>query len=324
VTRSSVFDGSLEQAFQIGLEVAPFITSYSRSDAQAIASEISEGSALDTDVARLVSVRENIGMVLAGTILPDGDGYELSVVAIEPQAGEILGEADVDADDKNEVLAAVGQLASELTEEFGADVLDEDIAFANDSFTAASLEAVKSYTTAQDLQHQRRDDEATEYYAEAVELDPNFTRAYSGWALSAFVLGQTQRSDELWSQALANLDRVTERERLRTLGLYYSVVTRNYPKALESYQALVEKYPADEVGLSNLAVHLFYSLNFEEALVAGKNVMDIYPGRAMYQTNYALFAMYASDFETGLLQRLAAHCDQGYRRRRFRSSEKCL
>ena len=76
-------------------------------------------------------------------------------------------------------------------------------------------------------------------------------------------------------------------------------MTRNYPKALESYQALVEKYPADEVGLSNLAVHLFYSLNFEEALVAGKNVMDIYPGRAMYQTNYALFAMYASDFETG-------------------------
>ena len=231
-TGDPVFDGSLEQAFQIGLEVAPFITSYSRSDAQAIAAEISQDGALDTDVARLVSVRENIGMVLAGTILPDGDGYELSVVAIEPQAGEILGEADVDADDKNEVLAAVGQLASELTEEFGADVLDEDIAFANDSFTAASLEAVKSYTTAQDLQHKRRDDEATEYYAEAVELDPNFTRAYSGWALSAFVLGQTQRSDELWSQALANLDRVTERERLRTLGLYYSVVTRNYPKAL--------------------------------------------------------------------------------------------
>jgi len=223
-TGDPAFDGSLEKAFQIGLEVAPFITSYSRLDAQGIAGElgqeIGEERGLDTDVARLVSVRENIGLVLSGSILPDGKGYELTVVAIEPQAGEIIAEADADAADKNDVLAAVGQLAGELTEELGGDVLEEDIAFAADSFTAASLDAVKSYTLAQDLQHQRRDEEAAEYYAEAVELDPNFTRAYSGWALSAFTLGQTQRSEELWALALANLDRVTERERLRTLGLY--------------------------------------------------------------------------------------------------------
>jgi len=305
-TGDPLFDGSLEQAFQIGLEIAPFITTYSRTDAQAIASEISQESGLDADVARLVSVRENIGMVLSGSIVPDGNGYELTVVAIEPQAGEVIADADVDASSKSEVLAAVGQLAGELTEELGGDVLEEDIAFASDSFTAASLEAVKSYTTAQDLQHQRRDEEATEHYAKAVELDPNFTRAYSGWALSAFTLGRIEKSDELWNQALANLDRVTERERLRTLGLYYSVVSRNYPKALESYQALVEKYPADEIGQSNLAVLLFYSLNFDEALVAGKKVLDIYSGSAMYRTNYALFAMYASDFATGDAEARAA------------------
>jgi tetratricopeptide (TPR) repeat protein len=302
-TGDPAFDGSLEQAFQIGLEIAPFITSYSRSDAQAIASEIGpqggQENHLEADVARLVSVRENIGLVMSGTILPDGKGYELTVVAIEPQGGEIIAEADVDATDKSGVLAAVGRLAGELTEELGGDVLDEDIAFAADSFTAASLEAVKNYTIAQDLQAQRLDEEAAGYYAQAVELDPNFTRAYSGWALSAFTLGQSEKSEELWSEALANLDRVTERERLRTLGLYYSLVTRNFSKALESYKALVEKYPADEIGQNNLAVQQFYALNFDEALAAGKRVKDLYPGSAMYQANYSLFAMYAGDFETG-------------------------
>lgn len=298
-TGDPVFDGSLEEAFHIGLEIAPFITSYSRSDAQGIADGLGQKNGLDPETARLVSVREDIGMVLAGTILPDGTGYDLTVVALEPQGGEIIAEADVDAANKDEVLAAVGQLAGELTEELGGDVLEEDIAFSSDSFTAASLEAVKNYTIAQDLQHQRRDDEATEFYAQAVELDPDFTRAYSGWALSEFTLGQSQKSEELWSQALANLDRVTERERLRTLGLYYSVVTRNYPKAIESYEALVEKYPADEIGQNNLAVQHFYALNFDEALAAGKRVKDLYSGSAMYQSNYALFAMYASDFETG-------------------------
>jgi len=305
-TGDPLFDGSLEQAFQIGLEIAPFITTYSRADAQRIATEIRQENRLDTEVARLVSVRESIGMVLSGSIVPDGSGYELTVMALEPQGGEVIAEADAEASDKSEVLGAVGQLASELTKELGGDVLEEDIVFASDSFTAASLEAVKSYTTAQDFQHQRRDEEAIEFYSQAVEQDPNFTRAYSGWALSAFNLGRIEKSDELWNQALANLDRVTERERLRTLGLYYSVVSMNYPKAFESYQALVEKYPADEVGQSNLAVNLFYSLKFDEALVAGKKVLDLYPGSAMYQTNYALFAMYASDFPTGDAEARAA------------------
>ncbi|RLA34118.1 MAG: hypothetical protein DRR15_09465 [Gammaproteobacteria bacterium] len=297
-TGDPLFDGSLEQAFQIGLEIAPFITTYSRADAQGIATEIHQDYRLNTDVARLVSVRENIGMVLSGSIVPDGSGYELTVTALEPQAGEVIAEADADASDKSEVLGAVGQLASDLTRELGGDILEEDVVFTSDSFTAASLDAVKSYTTAQELQHIGQDEQAVEYYAQAVEQDPNFTRAFSGWALSLSYLGRTDESTVQWEKALANLDGVTERERIRTLGVYYSLVTRNYQKALESFQSLVDKYPADDIGHNNLAVLHFLTLGFDEALNAGKNVLELYPNSTMYRSNYALYAMYASDFET--------------------------
>ncbi len=296
-TGDALFDGSLEQALQIGVEVAPFITTYRRSTAQEIAEELQPGSSLDVSVSRLVAVRENIGLVLVGSIVADGKGYELEVAAIDPQEGVLIATADADAKDKGAVLMAVGSLTGDLVEELGGDVLEEDIVFASDSFTAASLEAVKSYTTAQELQHIGQDEQAVDFYAKAVEQDPNFTRAFSGWALSLTYLGRTDEAEPLWEKALANLDRVTERERLRTLGLYYSIVTRNYQKALESYQSLVDNFPADDIGYNNLAVLNFLTLNFDNALVAGQNVLDLYPNSAMYQTNYALYAMYASDFE---------------------------
>ena len=295
-TGDELFDGSLEQALQIGVEVAPFIATYRRSTAQEIAEELQTGSSLDVSVSRLVAVRENIGMVLAGSIVADGKGYELKISAIDPQEGTVIATADADAKDKGAVLMAVGSLTGDLVEELGGDVLEEDIVFASDSFTAASLEAVKSYTAAQELQHIGQDEQAVDFYAKAVEQDPNFTRAFSGWALSLTYLGRTDEAEPLWEKALANLDRVTERERLRTLGLYYSVVTRNYQKAVESYQSLVDNFPADDIGYNNLAVLNFLTLNFDNALVAGQSVLDLYPNSAMYQTNYALYAMYASDF----------------------------
>jgi tetratricopeptide (TPR) repeat protein len=95
---------------------------------------------------------------------------------------------------------------------------------------------------------------------------------------------------------------MTERERLRTLGLYYSRVTRNRQKSIESYAALVDKYPADDAAHNGLAIQYFYMLDFQSALKEGRVVLDIYPGSVMGRSNYALYAMYASDFETAVAE----------------------
>jgi tetratricopeptide (TPR) repeat protein len=104
----------------------------------------------------------------------------------------------------------------------------------------------------------------------------------------------------LWQKALASLGSMTERERLRTLGLYYSIVTRNFGKAIETYEELVEKYPADDAAHNGLAVQYFYSLDFPSALKEGRVLLDIYPNSIMGRSNYSLYAMYASDFATAI------------------------
>jgi tetratricopeptide (TPR) repeat protein len=312
-TGDPVFDGTLEEALQVGIEGAAFITTYDRSAALQLANEFNPGGTLDEAAARLVSTREEIGLVLAGRIEEDDSRYELVVRAIEPQEGLEVADVNATARSKDDVLAAIGELAGDLREELGDEDLDRELMETSETFTAASLEAAKSYITAQDLSDRNQSVESIDYYKKAIELDPSFGRAYVSWALSAFNLGRTEEAEELWEQAFLHLETMTERERLRTLGLYYSMITRNYPKAIETYQQLVEKYPADDAAHNNLAVLHFFTLDFAAAQAAGQRVLDIYPNVAIYHGNHALFAMYAGDFDTAVSEMQSLlETDAGY------------
>ena len=83
-TGDPVFQGSLEQALTIGIEGASFITAYSRPEALAVATRLQSGSRLDESMARLVSAREGIKIILAGTIARDGANYRITVRALDP------------------------------------------------------------------------------------------------------------------------------------------------------------------------------------------------------------------------------------------------
>ena len=297
-TGDAVFDGTLEEALGVGLEGAPFITNYQREQARALAEHIRPSSRLNEEVARLVAVRENINVVVAGTIEPSGDGYSLSVRAINPADGSIVKDVTTDAASRDLVLPADGTIAAQVRMALGDTSLEGGKLADEETFTAASLEAASYYTRAQALAARNKDAEALPVYAKAVEADPEFARAYSGWGLSAFKLGRRTEATEKWSSALKLLDRMTERERYRTLGLYYSVVSLNYEKAIDNYSQLVKLYPADGAAHNNLAISYFMTLNFPAALAEGKRVLDMYPEDIQFRANYALYAMYASDLKS--------------------------
>ena len=302
-TGDQLFDGTLEQALQIGIESSPFITGYRRDSAIRLAGTMNAANTvLDEATARLVAVREGIKLVMAGSIEEDEGKYTLYVRAVDPTGGEVLTSAKVEAKDKLDVLAAVGTLSGDLREELGDKDLDRQKLVTSETFTAKNLEAAQAYSKAQSLQYNGKYEEAMVFYEQALEHDPGFGRAYSGIALSAHSLGRTEEADEHWRQALTTLGTMTERERLRTFGLYYSLVTRNFQKAIETYELLVSKYPADDTAHNGLAVQYFYTLDFQSALRQGAVLLDIYPSSVMGRSNYALYAMYATDFETAVVE----------------------
>lgn len=96
---------------------------------------------------------------------------------------------------------------------------------------------------------------------------------------------------------MSRLNTLTERGQLRTLGNYYAINQRDYAKAVETYERLIKRYPADNVAHNNLAVAAFYTLDFDRALEVGREVADRFPDHSGYRANFALYAMYASRFD---------------------------
>ena len=299
-TGDPLFDGSLEQALQIGIEGAPFVSGYERGIAKRVAAEVQQTEKLDAETAQLVAAREGVKVVLAGSIAADGGEYDLEVNAITPRSGEVFAKVDKTSASKLEVLTTMSELAADLREELGDKSVDREALAVSETFTAMSLEAAREYDAAQQMQYVGNYEGAIEKYRAAIAHDPNFGRAYSGWAVAARSLGRIDEAAEAWEKAMANLGSMTERERLRTQGMYYWGVTRNTQKAIETYESLVEKYPGDHVGHNNLAVQYFLALDFDAALRQGGMAVEIYPDNPVPRSNYALYAMYSSDFATAV------------------------
>ena len=297
-TGDPLFEGSLEQALSIGIEGASFITAFGRAAAKELVENIAPGTALDSAGARLVAIREGVRIIIAGTVTEKGGAYTLSAEAIRPEDGESVSSVSVTAKNKLEVLTAVSKLAEDLREDLGDTTISGEGSVVGETFTATSLEALLHYAVAQELSISGKYEESLAAYELAVKADPDFGRALSGWALSLFYLGRQEEATVLWERALSKMNSMTERERLRTLGLYYVAVTGNYEKAIENYSALVKQFPADSAGYNNLAVAYFSTLDFDNARIAGGKALEIYPANKVMLSNFALYAMYSGDFET--------------------------
>ena len=297
-TGEPMFDGLLEQWLNIGIESAPHITSLERNAASNLAKQLQPGAdGLPVAAARLVAVREGVDLVLSGSVELVEAGLRLELHGLDPISGESTFDISTEAASRDAILTAVGLLSEAAREALGDDTLIPGVDATAETFTVASIEAASAYMDAIELAFDGRDEEAAEEFRTATELDPSFGRAFSAWALSEFKLGRDAQAKNLWDRALSLMGTMTERERLRTLGLYYTRVTRNYEKAVENFSELVEKYPADAAGRNNLAVAAFYTLDFQRAAVEGKHILEIYPNSQLYRSNFALYAMYSGEFD---------------------------
>jgi serine/threonine-protein kinase len=298
--KDPVFTGSLEQALSIAIEGASFVTTYSRTAAQNLVAGLKQqpGAPLDESAARLVAASEGIKVVLTGSVEPRGSGYVLTVRAIDPSNGNELGRAVAAAADKSKVLEGIGTVASKLRDDLG-DTTPESMRRAEgETVTTASLDALHSYSLAQDLSSTGRQQESIEHYQKAIALDEKFGRAYSGLATVLFNLGRRDEAAGLWKTSLSLTDRMTEREKYRTLGLWFAGPGANYEQAIENFEKLVELYPADRAGQSNLGFVYFQMLDFQKAMDHGRRAVDLYPKNPRSRQNFALYAMYAGDLKT--------------------------
>jgi tetratricopeptide (TPR) repeat protein/tRNA A-37 threonylcarbamoyl transferase component Bud32 len=299
-TGDPVFDGALEQTFGIGLEGASFITLYDRGQARRLAGQLDPAAAgkLDKDTALLVSRREGVNVVVQAVIEQDkpGGGYTIRTTAVDPISSDVLAENSETIPTKAGVLRAADLLAGRLRASLEGVPVESIKEASKETFTAASLEAMKAYARAQDLTTAGKDEEAIKEYLKALEIDPNLGRAYAGLAVVYRNRGELGEARKYYDKAMGFLDQMTEREKIRTRGGYY-FVNKNYKKAIEEFGALRSQFPMDLAGIINLPLAHFFARDMPRAFEEGKKAVEAYPDRVNPLYNLVWYAIGADRLE---------------------------
>jgi tetratricopeptide (TPR) repeat protein len=298
-TGDPIFDDTLEPMFNVALEGASFINAYSRGEARKLAKKLPHPTdKLDEESARLVAVSQGLGAVVTGSLSRRGDGYKLSVEALDARTGNSVANAEINAKTKDDLLLGIPKLAAPIRKALG-DTTPESVQLAaSGPFSAASLEVVHLYGVAMDQQFAGKTEEALQSFAKAAELDPNFARAYSGMSATAAALGRQADGEKNVKLAMEHLDRMTERERYHTRAFFY-YMTGDYPKCVEEYGSLVNQYPADRIGQANLAVCYLQLRNIPKAIEAARKAVEIVPNAAALRVNLSFLLSFSGDFQGG-------------------------
>lgn len=291
LTNEPTFDRTLESILKLALEGASFISAYDRGGMRTLGVQPPE--ALDDRAAQEIAVKQGVNVVVSGSLRRRGDGYEISVRAIQPVTGKMIATATENATEKTQVLGMATTLAIAVRKALGDNTSDSAQRFAMDTLTAASLEAVHDYALGQEALSNNRNDEAIRSYAQAVTRDPNFGAAYTGMAMASVNIGQQEDAEKYAKEAIRHLDSVTERERYRTRGLFYRV-TNDYQKCVKEYGELVAKYAADAAAHNNVALCVSQLRDMAKARDEMRQVVAILPKRALYRLNLALYMAYGS------------------------------
>src|SRR5271156_5425842 len=194
-TGDSVFDGTLRQGLSAQLEQSPFLNLLSDQRVGQTLSLMAQpkDTRLTHELAREVCQRTASAAVLDGSIAQVGTRYLLTVKALDCSTGESLASTEAEASDKNNVLDALGKIASETRSKLGESLASVQRYDAPaESVTTPSLEALQAYSLGYEAQNVKRDNAAAiPLLQRAVSLDPNFAMAYARLGTNYSGLGET-------------------------------------------------------------------------------------------------------------------------------------
>ena len=287
-TQDTVFDDTLKQALAIQLGQSPFLNVLSD---QKIAATLklmnkSRTEQLTQDVAREVCMRADGRAVLSGSIVSVGSQYLIGLKAIDCQTGDVLANADAQAENRDRVLKALDKAGDDLRQKLGESLASvERFSKPLDQATTGSLEALKAFSDGRRTSREKGESAALPFYKRALELDGNFAQAYSSMGAVYSNLGQPSLATAAYKKAYELRDRVSERERFDIETKYFSNVTGELEKADHSYSQWLLDYPGDYVPHGNLGVNYITLGQYEKAVEEMRASLQIKPNSAAAYAN---------------------------------------
>ena len=255
-TGDAVFDDTLKTALTVTLNQSPFLNVLPDNKVNATLKLMTKpaGTKLTQEVAREVCQRADSKAYITGSIASLGSEYVIGLKAVNCRTDDPLAQEQVTANSKEKVLNAVGDVAAKLRGELGeslATVQKLDVPM--EQATTSSLEALQAYTLGVETKRAKGDAAALPYFERALQLDPNFAAAYRVIGVDYLNLGQVGRASEYFTKAFELREHASEREKFLIAGDYYSRVTGEREKAVQTFREMIAVYPRDSLAYSKLA-----------------------------------------------------------------------
>jgi predicted Ser/Thr protein kinase len=230
-TGDSVFDGTLRQGLAVQLGQSPFLSLVSDQHIQQTLRLMGQpaDARLSPEIAMEICERIASTAVLDGSIASLGSQYVLGLRARDCRTGDVLAEEQVETARKEDVLNALGQIASKFRTRVGESLTTvEKHNTPLEVATTSSLEALKAYSTAMRVSHSTGAADAVPHFKRAVEIDPQFAVAYAFMGLNYSGLGESVLSMESTSKAYQLRDRASDRERFLITVLHNNLTDPAY------------------------------------------------------------------------------------------------
>jgi len=278
-TGDSVFDGTLKTALRVSLAQSPFLSLVSDQEIQKTLKLMGKppDSRVTPEVANEICVRKGVKAMVHGSIASLGSAFVVTLEAVNASNGNVIGQEQIQAPNKEKVLDALGEASKNLRGKLGESLatiqkFDAPLAEA----TTSSLDALKLNTEAAARNNNGDFLGAIGPTKRAIELDPNFAMAYRGLSVEYFNLNQPEIALQYMRKAFDLKDRASEREKLAITSDYYQY-SGQMDKAIDAYTLYKQTYPRDERPRINLAVTYLGIGQFDKSLQNALEAKDLAP-----------------------------------------------
>ncbi len=254
-TGDAVFDDALKQGLLVQLGQSPFLDLVSERKVNQTLRQMGRhaGDRLTPEVTREVCQRAGSKAMLNASIAEVSSQYVIGLKVVDCNMGDVLAEVKERATGKEAVLKVLDKAAVSLRSKLGESLSSvEKYATPLEEGTTPSLEALKAFSLGRKIEFTNGWTAALPFYNRAVELDPNFAKAYAAMATTYANLNELGRATGTARKAYELRERVSERERLAIEGTYYLRATGELGKAAQTYDLWQQTYPRDVVPYGNL------------------------------------------------------------------------
>lgn len=242
-----------------------------------------------SEVLREVASRGRADKVLVGNYTKAGDTFRINMTIQDGRSGELTDSESVEGIGERSFYAMVDELTRKIKSNFKIPEgrIAQDIDTGVEKITTSSPEAYQLYSEGRQYHLKAEYWKSLSNMQKALEIDPKFAMAWRSVAVSYSNLGLRPAYLEALRKAFDLRDRASERERYIIEGDYYKASEKTQDKAVEAYLKLLELYPDDYIGKTNLGILYLELEEWDKAVELYERNIQSDPDRRFAYENLA-------------------------------------